>query len=157
MRLLSNPTLRLFVGASLISLSPVWVKLVTVSPTTSAFWRLAIGGWVIGAYLLVTRRRLQFSSQVWLVLALAALFLAADLWFYHRSIQFIGPGLSTLLANFQVFVMAAAGLLILREPPTGRQMIAIPLALFGLALIVGIDWQNLGADYKRGILFGLAA
>jgi drug/metabolite transporter (DMT)-like permease len=157
MRLLSNPTLRLYVGASLISLSPVWVKLVTVSPTTSAFWRLAIGGWVIGAYLLVTRRRLQFSSQVWLVLALAALFLAADLWFYHRSIQFIGPGLSTLLANFQVFVMAAAGLLILREPPTGRQMIAIPLALFGLALIVGIDWQNLGADYKRGILFGLAA
>jgi drug/metabolite transporter (DMT)-like permease len=157
MRLLSNPTLRLFVGASLISLSPVWVKLVTVSPTTSAFWRLAIGGCVIGAYLLVTRRRLQFPSRVWLVLVLAALFLAADLWFYHRSIEFIGPGLSTLLANFQVFVMAAAGLLILREPPTGRQLIAIPLALFGLALIVGIDWRNLAADYQRGILFGLAA
>ena len=35
MPLLGNPTLRLFIGAALISLSPVWVKLVTVSPTTS--------------------------------------------------------------------------------------------------------------------------
>ena len=154
---LSNPTLRLFIGASLISLSPVWVKLVSVSPTTSAFWRLAIGGLVIAAYLLFTRRRLQFSSRVWLVLVLAALFLAADLWFYHRSIQFIGPGLSTLIANFQVFVMAGAGLVILREPPTARQLVAIPLALFGLTLIVGIDWQGLAADYRKGIIFGLGA
>ena len=157
MRLLSNPTLRLFIGASLISLSPVWVKLVSVSPTTSAFWRLAIGGLVIAAYLLLTRRRLHFSNGVWAVIVLAAVFLAADLWFYHRSIQFIGPGLSTLIANFQVFVMAAAGLVILREPPTARQLVAIPLALFGLALIVGIDWQSLAVEYRTGIIFGLGA
>jgi drug/metabolite transporter (DMT)-like permease len=157
MQPLSNPTLRLFIGAALISLSPVWVKLVDVSATSSAFWRLAIGGVVIAVYLLVSGRRLQFPRRVWQVLALAALFLAADLWFYHRSIQFIGPGLSTLIANFQVFVMAAAGLVILREPPTARQLVAIPLALFGLALIVGIDWDQLAAGYRRGILFGLAA
>ena len=157
MPLLSNPTSRLFIGASLISLSPVWVKLVGVSPTTSAFWRLAIGGVVIAAWLIVSRKRLRFARRVWQVLLLAALFLAADLWFYHRSIQYIGPGLSTLIANFQVFVMAAAGIAILREPPTARQLVAIPLALFGLALIVGVDWQALAAEYRRGILFGLAA
>ena len=157
MSLLANPTLRLFIGAALISLSPVWVKLVGVSSTTSAFWLLAIGGVAIAAYLLVTRKRLQFSVRLWQVLALAALFLAFDLWFYHRSIQFIGPGLSTLLANFQVFFMAAAGLIMLREPPSMRQLIAIPLALIGLALIVGIDWASLPADYRKGILFGLGA
>ena len=74
------------------------------------------------------------------MLVVAAVFLALDLWFYHRSIQYIGPGLSTLLANFQVFVMAAAGYLILREPPSTKQLVAIPLALLGLALIVGLDW-----------------
>ena len=157
MPLLSNPTARLFIGASLISLSPVWVTLVGVSPTTSAFWRLAIGGVVIAAWLLLGRKRIRFAWRVWQVLLLAALFLAADLWFYHRSIQYIGPGLSTLLANFQVFVMVAAGVVILREPPTARQIVAIPLALFGLALIVGIDWQALAAEYRRGILFGLGA
>jgi drug/metabolite transporter (DMT)-like permease len=157
MQALSSPTLRLFIGAALISLSPVWVRLVDVSATSSAFWRLAIGGVVIAAYLLATGRRPSFSRRVWQVLALAALFLAADLWFYHRSIQHIGPGLATLIANFQVFVMAAVGLLILREPPTVRQVIAIPLALLGLALIVGIDWGNLAPEYRRGIFFGLGA
>lgn len=156
-RLLSNPTLRLFIGAALISLSPVWVKLVHVSSTTSAFWRLAIGGVVIAAYLVVTRKRLQFSARVWCLLALAALLLAADLWFYHRSIDFVGPGLATLLANFQVFVMAAAGFLVLGQRPTALQLIAVPLAFAGLALIVGVDWDMLPEEYRRGIVFGLAA
>lgn len=156
-RLLANPTLRLFIGAALISLSPVWVKLVQVSSTTSAFWRLAIGGVVIAAYLVASRKRLQFSVRVWWLLAVAAFLLAADLWFYHRSIQFVGPGLATLLANFQVFVMAAAGFLILRQRPTALQLIAIPLAFAGLALIVGVDWGELPADYRRGIVFGLGA
>jgi len=118
---------------------------------------VAIGGVVIAAWLVLSRKRLRFPRRVWQVLLLAALFFAADLWFYHRSIQYIGPGLSTLIANFQVFVMAAAGAVILRQPPTARQLIAIPLALFGLALIVGVDWQALAAEYRRGILFGLGA
>ena len=156
-RLLANPTLRLFIGAALISLSPVWVKLVHVSPTTSAFWRLAIGGVVLAVYLLLTRQRLRFVARIWSLLLLAALFLAADLWFYHRSIQYVGPGLATLLANFQVFVMAAAGFVILRQRPTAAQLFAIPLAFGGLVLIVGVDWSDLPADYRRGIVFGLGA
>jgi drug/metabolite transporter (DMT)-like permease len=156
-RLLANPTLRLFIGAALISLSPVWVKLVDVSSTTSAFWRLAIGGVVIAAYLVVTRKRLQFGARVWWLLALAAFLLAADLWFYHRSIDFVGPGLATLLANFQVFVMAAAGFVVLGQRPTALQLISVPLAFAGLALIVGVDWGQLPEEYRRGIVFGLAA
>jgi len=154
---LANPTLRLFIGAALISLSPVWVKLVDVSATSSAFWRVAIGGVTLAVYLLLTRRRLKLTAALWGMLAIAAVFLALDLWFYHRSIQSIGPGLATLIANFQVFVMAAAGYLILREPPSARQLVAIPLALLGLALIVGVDWDALPEDYRRGIVFGLGA
>ena len=157
MQPLANPTLRLYIGAALISLSPVWVKLTDVGATASAFWRLAIGGVVIALWLVFSRRRLGFSARIWTVLLVAALFLAADLWFYHRSIQYVGPGLSTLLANFQVFVMAAAGVIILREPPSARQLLAIPLALFGLTLIVGVDWDGLSVEYRTGIIFGLAA
>jgi drug/metabolite transporter (DMT)-like permease len=157
MQLLANPTLRLYIGAALISLSPVWVKLVDVSATASAFWRLAIGGVVIAVFLVLARKQLGLPARIWFVLALAALLLAADLWFYHRSIQFIGPGLATLLANFQVFVLAAAGFVMLREPPSARQLIAIPLALLGLSLIVGVDWNVLPADYRSGLVFGLGA
>lgn len=153
---LGNATLRLFIGAALISLSPVWVKLVSVSPTTSGFYRLAIGGGALVIYLVATGQRPQLSRRTWQILLAAALFFALDLWFWHRSIQYIGPGLSTLLANFQVFIMAAAGIVILREPPRPAQVVAIPLALLGLALIVGLDWGALPGDYRLGVLYGLA-
>jgi drug/metabolite transporter (DMT)-like permease len=155
MHLLSNPTLRLFIGAALISLSPVWVKLVDVSPTTSGFYRVLIGGVALALYLLISGQRLQLSKRTWKILLFAAVFFALDLWFWHRSINYIGPGLSTLLANFQVFIMTAAGMLILRESPRPVQLIAIPLAVVGLALIVGLDWASLPADYRLGVIFGL--
>ena len=150
-----NPRLRLFAGAALISLSPVWVKLVSVPATTSGFYRVFIGGAALAIYLLATRKPLRFSSRVWSVLGLAAVFFALDLWFWHRSILYIGPGLSTLLANFQVFILMLVGAVFLGQKPAPAQLVAIPLALFGLAMIVGFDWQGLPGDYRLGVVFGL--
>jgi len=154
--ILANPTLRLFIGAALISLSPVWVKLVSVSPTTSGFYRVFIGGMALAIYLVVSRQRLELSTRTWRILLLAAVFFALDLWFWHRSINYIGPGLSTLLANFQVFIMTGAGIVILREAPRPAQIVAIPMAFIGLALIVGVDWKSLPEDYRMGVVYGLA-
>jgi drug/metabolite transporter (DMT)-like permease len=154
-RAFANPRLRLFAGAALISLSPVWVKLVDVSPTTSGFYRVFFGGIAISLYLLLSRKQLQFSKRVWQILVLAAVFFALDLWFWHRSIIFVGPGLSTLLANFQVFILMLAGVLALRQRPSGLQIVAVPLALFGLAMIVGFDWRDLPPDYRMGVIYGL--
>jgi len=154
-KLLANPTLRLFIGAALISLSPVWVRLVDVSPTTSGFYRVLIGGAALVIFLLATKRRLHFSRRAWCLLTVASFFLLLDLWFWHRSILYIGPGLATLLANFQVFIMMIAGIIFLREIPRPAQMIAVPLALLGLAMIVGFEWESLPQDYQLGIILGL--
>jgi drug/metabolite transporter (DMT)-like permease len=153
--LLANPTLRLFIGAALISLSPVWVRLVDVAPSTSGFYRVLFGGAALVIYLLVTRRRLHMTRRTWLLLIIASVFLSLDLWFWHRSIIYIGPGLSTLLANFQVFIMMIVGIVFLRQMPKPVQMFAVPLAFMGLILIVGLDWDALSKDYKLGIIFGL--
>jgi len=151
---LQDPRLRLFIGAALISLSPVWVNLVEVSPTTSGFYRVLIGGMALAMYMLVRRQRLELSRQAWLIIIVAAVFLTLDLWFWHRSIIYVGPGLATLLANFQVFFMMLAGIVLLRQVPRPMQLMAVPMALFGLALIVGLDWSDLPPDYQLGIIFG---
>ena len=151
----ANPRLRLYVGATLISFSPVWVKLTDVSPTTSGFYRVFIGGVALSMFLLVTGRRLKLSAKAWWILAFSAVFFALDLWFWHRSINYIGPGLSTLLANFQVFFMMLAGAFLLRQRPRPIQLVAVPLALFGLGMIVGFDWRGLPGDYRLGVVFGL--
>jgi len=152
--LLANPTLRLFIGAALISLSPVWVRLVDVAPSTSGFYRVLFGGAALVIYLLATRRRLHMSMRTWSLLVVASVFLSLDLWFWHRSINYIGPGLSTLLANFQVFIMMILGIVFLRQIPKPMQVLAVPLALVGLSLIVGLDWSALPKDYKLGVIFG---
>jgi len=151
----SNPRLRLFAGAAMISFSPVWVKLVSVSPTTSGFYRVFFGGVALALFLAITRQRLHLSKRVWLILILSCVFFALDLWFWHRSINYIGPGLSTLLANFQVFFMMLAGVLILGQRPRPVQIVAVPLALVGLGMIVGFDWESLPNDYRLGVVFGL--
>ena len=154
-RWFGDARIRLYAGAALISLSPVWVKLVSVSPTTSGFYRVLIGGGALAIYLLVGGKRLEFSRRVWWILGLGAVFFALDLWFWHRSIQYVGPGLSTLLANFQVFIMMFAGAFLLREAPSRIQLIAVPIALVGLAMIVGLDFSKLSSDYRWGVIFGL--
>jgi len=153
--LFGNPRVRLFAGAVLISFSPVLVKLVSVSPTTSGFYRLVLGGIALALFLLLTGRKLSFSKSAWIALTGSAVFFALDLWFWHRSIIYVGPGLATLLANFQVFFMTAAGVILLHQRPSGMQLLAIPLAMIGLAMIIGLDWQGLQQDYRIGVIFGL--
>ena len=118
MTLFGNPRVRLFAGAVLISFSPVFVKLVSVSPTTSGFYRVFLGGIALALFLLLTGRKLSFTKRAWTALILSAVFFALDLWFWHRSIMYVGPGLATLLANFQVFIMIAAGVVLLSQRPT---------------------------------------
>lgn len=151
---LRNPHFRLFAGAFLISFSPVFVKLVSVSPTVVGFYRTLFGGTALVLYLLVTRGRCP-RRAIWAALGAAATFFALDLWFWHRSILLIGPGLSTLLANLQVFFMLAAGIVLFREKPTLSQLVAAPLAILGLALILGSDWLGLGTGYRRGVVLGV--
>jgi drug/metabolite transporter (DMT)-like permease len=152
---LKGPHLRLFLGAVLISLSPVWVKLVSVSPTTSGFYRVAIGSATVVLIMILARQRLRLSGRAWVLVGFAGAFFSLDLFFWHRSIIYVGPGLSTLLANFQVFIMMFAGVVLLRQKPSATQLFAVPLALLGLAMIIGLDWQSLPGDYRLGVIFGL--
>ena len=142
-------------GAFMISFSPVFVSLVNVSPTTSGFYRVFFGGVALTTFIFLSGRRLSFNKYIWIALLFSAVFFTADLWFWHRSILYVVPGLSTLLANFQVFLMLLASIMLFKQQPTKMQIIAIPVALLGLLAIVGIDWNQLHSDYRLGVIFGL--
>jgi drug/metabolite transporter (DMT)-like permease len=147
--------LELVIGAIIISFSAVFVKLTTVEPTVSAFYRMFFGALVLSAIVLIKREPIWFGWWTASVIIFAALCFAGDLFFWHRSILFIGPGLATLLANFQVFLLALAGLLWFRDPLRWETVFSIPLAIIGLGLLIGTDWFSLPGDYRTGIVFGL--
>ena len=142
-------------GVVMISFSAVFVKLAHVGPSSSAFYRMAFGGVLLIIIALITRTRLWYGWKPFGLAALAGLLFAGDLAFWHRSINFVGPGLATILASFQVFFVTAFAIAILKERPNWRALLAIPLALLGLFLLVGTQWQKLGTDYHTGVIYGL--
>jgi drug/metabolite transporter (DMT)-like permease len=148
-------TLQMLVGTVFISFSAVFVKISHIGPTVAGFYRVAFGAVFLLIVVLVKRESLWRGwTPMWLALAAGAFF-AGDLISWHRSIHYIGPGLSTILANFQVFFLAVIGVVFLKERPTWQFLVSIPLAIVGLFLLFGVDWESLSPTYKTGVWLAL--
>lgn len=148
--------LRTLAGAVMISFSAPLARIADTAPTVSGFYRMLFGGLMLLALALVRRKRLWAGPGPLLMALLVGFFFAWDLIFWHRSIRYVGPGLATILANFQVFVLAAVGIWIYRERLRPRYALALPLAMGGLWLLVGTDWASLPDNYHFGVWMGLA-
>lgn len=144
-------------GAVLISFSGVWIKVAHVAPNVSVFYRVFIGGIVLLAAALYRREIKWPALRHFLLSLLCGIFLALDLWLFHYSVEYTGPGLGTILPNFQVFILAGFGILCLKEPLRLAYLLSLPLAFTGLFMIVGINWSHLEASYRIGVYYGLAA
>ena len=144
------------IGAMMISFSAVWVKLAHVTPTVSAFYRVFFGGLFLLAILLARREKLWRGWHCLKLSLLAAIFFALDLYTWHRSIAYVGPGLATLLGNFEVFLVPVVGVLLFGERLNLRFVLSVPLAVAGLFMIIGLRWEQLSPDYRIGISYGLS-
>ncbi len=149
--------LQVAIGASMISVSGVYVKLAHVSPTMSAFYRVVFGGIILLAIAILKKERAWKGwGYLWLGIG-GGLVFALDLVVYHKAIIYIGPGLGTILPNFQVFLLALFGVAVLGERLSPRLILAMPMAMAGLFLIVGVQWDRLSPLYKTGVILGLSA
>lgn len=146
---------QMIVGAAAISTTSLFVEVAHVGPTMSAFYRMAFGGLMllVGLIALGQWRRVRLVEIAWLIVP--ALAFAADLMIWHRSILYVGPGVATLLGNFQVFLMALAGYFLYRERLGWLFLAGIALAFLGLYLLVGLDWSVVGARYQLGVVLGI--
>ncbi|MFI4969973.1 MAG: DMT family transporter [Lysobacterales bacterium] len=146
---------QMIAGAAAISTTSVFVKLAHVGPTMSGFYRMGFGGLMllVGLFALGQWRPVRLAEVTWLLVPGAAF--AVDLMMWHRSILYVGPGLATLLGNFQVFLMALAGFVLYREKLGWQFLAGIALAFLGLYLLVGFDWSAVGAQYRLGVVLGV--
>ncbi len=151
----STAGLLMLAGAGMISFSAVFVKIAAVSPTASAFYRVSFGFCFLFAMAAIRHELARPSFRQLALLIGCGLAFALDLYFWHESIHSIGPGLATLIGNFQVFFLAAFAILFFGDKPSFRFLLALPIAMVGLFLVVGIDWQQLDNTYKTGVYFAL--
>ena len=147
--------LEILVGCFFISFSGVFVKIAQVGPTAAGVYRNLFGALALLVIALARRDQLtpSWKQMRWVLLGGAAF--ATDIFFWHRSIHYVGPGLATILGNFQVFFVTAAGILIFHEKVTARFFIAVTIAVMGLFLLVGLEWSQFDATYRRGVVYGI--
>lgn len=143
------------VGAIIISFAPTIIKLSTLGPAVQGVYRMLFGGGLLLIFALFRRESLWPSPQAVGFAALGALCFAGDLFFWQQSIQYIGPGLATILVNMQVFVLAFVGSVFFHERFMWRKRIAFVLVLIGLLLLVGVEWTQFSAQYHIGVFMAL--
>ena len=148
-------SLSILSGAFLISFSPVFVNLVSIEPTVSGFYRMLFGSIALFIIYLIKNNENPLRKNISKFIVLGAILFSLDLWFWHRSIIYVGPGLSTLLANFQILILPFLALIFFNQKTQRIQIFSIFLGLLGLFLITGQSWDIAGNNYKLGVLFGL--
>lgn len=153
---LLKPVPALIIGALVISFSGVLVKTSNVSPTISAFYRVFFGSIFLICACIVRKEFKKRSLKNNFLAVLCGFFFALDLWAWHMSIQYVGPGLATILGNCQVFVLSVVGFFVFKEKIRLSFIFSVPLAFLGLFLIIGVDIDHLSRNYLIGILFGMA-
>lgn len=149
--------IKVLAGAVFISFSSVMAKLTQTEPIAAAFYRVVFAGIALTGLALLQKDPVLPGKKGICLAALAGFFWALDLAVWHWSILFIGPGLATLLLNFQVFIMAGFGFFLFKEKLDGKFLTAVFLALAGLYLIVGQNWGQLTTDYRKGVFLALLA
>lgn len=122
-----------------------------LSPLAVAAYRLVVGGGLIVAFVLVTRRSLPRGRAAWrrvVTLGLLAAFFQAT---YFAAVSYTAVSLATLLT-----IGATPVLVLVAEAVTGRRRIGTRalgvagLAVLGLALLVGVPGGDL--DPRRTMI-----
>ncbi|HEX2153476.1 MAG TPA: DMT family transporter [Acidimicrobiia bacterium] len=152
------PLVAALVGAVAISFSAVWFALANVGAVTGAFFRAGYALPVLFVLWWRVRDRDHRSRPARWLAGASGLMLGGDFIAWHLSIEQIGTGLATLLANSQVVVVAILAWLLLGEKPKSVVMAAIPVLLVGVALVSGLGREgSFGSDPLLGTIYGLAS
>jgi drug/metabolite transporter (DMT)-like permease len=152
-----RPILAAVLGAFVIAFSAILVRLAEVSPSTAAFFRCAYALPVLALLAWLERRRygprpLRDRVPLWI----AGVMFAADLTFWHHSIEAVGAGLATVLGNTQVVLVGLLAWAVLGERPDNRSFAAVPVVFAGVILISGVVGSGAyGEDPLLGVIFGV--
>lgn len=152
----SRPGLILVFGAIMISFSSVLVKISHVDPIISAFYRSFFGGLCLLPACFIKKDFKKRGAKNNFLAVACGFFFACDLWAWHQSIHFVGPGFATILSNFQVFILTFAGIVFFNEKLKLSFIFSVPAAFLGLFLLIGMDITQLSDDYYWGVVLGLA-
>ncbi len=152
-----HPRLAALMGALFIAFSGIFYRFAGEAPATATVFRCLYGLPILVAIGIVEWRRYgPLPASTVRLAALAGVFFAADLMFWHHAIEAVGAGLSTVLGNLQVLVVGVFAWIVFGERPSRAIFAALPIVLLGVVLISGaVGAGAYGADPALGVVLGI--
>ncbi|MGY6661448.1 MAG: DMT family transporter [Glycocaulis sp.] len=141
-------TLAVLAGACVIGFAAILVKASDLGPQATAFWRLTLALPALALWLALHRHGKDTppGRPDMRLMALAGIFFALDLAFWHVGIKITTAANATLLANLTPILVALFSWLIFRETVTRSFILVCAVMLSGAALLAG---GNLTIDPDR--------
>lgn len=143
-------------GSAMISFSPFLVEFSSLSAFANGFYRMAIGGAILLALAFFRREPLP-GARVASLCFFAALTIALDTVVWNQSVFYIGSGLSTVLANVEVFFMVIMGVLFFKEKLQPQFLGISGVILVGIVCLVYPYIFDMTFHKGLGISLALAA
>jgi drug/metabolite transporter (DMT)-like permease len=153
-----RPRLAALAGALCISFSGIFYLWADVSPSTGTVYRAVFGLPLLALVAWAERRRYgPMPRRTIRLAAIAGVFFAGDLTFWHHAIEYVGAGLATVLGNLQVIVVGVVAWALFGERPSRSMLLALPVVLTGVVLISGVIGVGAyGSDPALGVILGIA-
>lgn len=153
--------LALFIGAITIAFAPILVRLSEVGPSATGFHRFLLAiplYWAIAATLprpaVAEGSERPGTVRDFVLIAMAGVYLAADVAVWHYSIQMTTVANSTLLANVAPVFVVLGGWLLFRTRVTGTYLIGLAAAMTGVFILSRAS-LSLSQDHFIGDLLGI--
>ncbi len=137
-------------GSFCISFAAFFVKGASVDTSIIAFYRLLFGAAALFLFGLIQGVKLVPPRSCLKLIVPAGFFFTCDILIWHKSILHVGPGIATIVGNFEVIMLALYGVLFLGEVLSWTQKLSIPLALLGLTLLLGLYTGEVGKEVLKG-------
>lgn len=148
----------LVLGALFAGASTLFVRLSDLGPIASAFHRafLAVPALFLLAYLPATSRREVRPSRrrSWILLVLAGVFFAGDLFFWHLAIVNTTVANATLLATMSPIFVTVLVFVLDGERPSPIFLVGMVLAIAGAGTIIG-DSLTFNPERTLGDFYGI--
>jgi drug/metabolite transporter (DMT)-like permease len=140
-----------------LAFGPWMVRLADVGPVAAGFWRLALA---IPLLLLFARYQSQSTFRpgwaLGITIVLGGIFFAADLSAWHEGIMRTKMANATLFGNASSLLFPVYGFIVARMLPRPAQAIALLLAAFGAALLLGSSYELSPRNFAGDLLAILA-
>ncbi|HEY5852899.1 MAG TPA: DMT family transporter [Aldersonia sp.] len=156
---ISDPRVVLLAGAAVTSVTGILIKVAGESAATTTMFRC---GLALPILALLAWREFRRHGRMSRRAVAAHLFggavLGADFAMWARSIEMIGAGIATVVANFQVVVVPLLAWLVFRARIPLRFVVALPFLFAGVALAGGaLGGDGEAVHLALGVAFALAA